>query len=327
MQQTYFNRLLLQVLKYSLVLHNLSYQKDIPQGKGAKTMRFFRRGKADSSIIENLTEGTPPTSRAELPLGYVDVNLNQVGAVVQLTDILEWVAIFDWMEQNVAWLGESAALKCEEVIRNVVIAAMLNSNGLFEQFSGVANTDLTSSVRFTALSNNTPAQGKWTRADALKCITTLKAALVPMVNGRYAAAVAPQVYNDIRLDPTWTQIGEFQKADQLFNRDTVTLDGARYIETDAPERETVYGTYASGGLIYTTMYIGAQAFGAPKMSGTSSPQDPNVVIVRGASKSDPLNQYSLAGISAYYNAVMLNTSLSGDPFRVALLRSKSTADA
>lgn len=323
MYQTYFNRQLLKPLEYGLVLAKLAYQKDLPMKKGAVTMRFFRRQKADSSTVESLTQGVAPTNFQELPSGYVDVTLAQIGQVVKLSDILQWTQIFDWLEQSTQWMGENAAKKCEEVIRNIIISTMLNSNGNFERFAGLPNTG-NSATDFTTLFGAPANNAKFTRPEALKCITQLKQALVPMVNGRYAAAIAPQVMHDVRLDTTWVQTGEYQKADSLFNRDSITLDGARYMETDVAEKENVYGTYADSGIIFTTMFIGSQAYGVPKLTGTSSPQAPQVIINNGPDKTDPLNQYTLAGWKAFYNALMLTTNLTGDPFRVCLFRSKST---
>lgn len=323
--QTYFQRKLLPKLVYNLVMDQFGDHVDLPKNVGAKTMRFYRKRQADSSQVSTLTEGVALATYTEVTTGYVDVTLAQLGQITKLSDILQWTDIFNWLEQSIDTMGDDAAKKCDDIIRAAIVLAMLNSNTLngFERFCGVPST-ANSANDFATLAALPANQTQWTRNAGLGAVTQLKVNKVPMSGGRYVAAVAPAVVHDIRKDDALLKLMQYSKPEMMFNREMFTLDGARYVEHDNAHQETVYGTYLSTGAVYTTMYIGRNAYGVPKLAGTSSPMAPQVVINNKAEKVDLLNQYALAGWKAYYQAFVQQTNLTGDPFRIALLRSQST---
>jgi N4-gp56 family major capsid protein len=323
--QTYFSRKLLDPIENTLVLDQFAQTEDLPANMAAKTIRFFRRRQAGANA-NPLTEGVAIAAYAEVASGYVDCTLSQRGEAAKLSDILQWTDIFNWLNQNVDTLVEDAALDFDTITRNAIVTGLNNSNGNYERFSGVQNTG-NSAADFTSLAGLSPAAGaSFSRNAALACATQLMSHKVPRMNGGYVGVLPPQVMHDVRKDPTWILSAQYGKQETLYKHEVITLDGIRYVEGTNPFVESVYGTYNSAGSIFTTMIIGRGAYGTPKLTKTTSPMKPQIIINNKPDKSDPLNQFTTLGWKAYWGAVALITNLAvgDDPPHFVLYRSKSS---
>ncbi len=215
---------------------------------------------------------------------------------------------------------------------------MYNSNGSFERFAGVPNTS-NSANDFASLSGLSNSAARLTRAVALGAVTRLKGVLgapaVPTIGGKYVCLVPPEVLQDMRQDQTWVNAAIYNniKNIQLFPWAEFELDGVVYVEHNAPFIEKKAGTYGvfdtSGGVadsIYSLLYLGAEAFGVPKLSGMkagSDPRAPSLIINDKPDKSDPLNQKTVTGWKAYYQAVLLKTNETTDQPHLVVQRVKS----
>ncbi len=344
--QTYFSRKLLPHIENNLVMDQFATTEDLPANNGNVTIRFFRKRGASAANVQALVEATAISTFTTLEMGYVDCTLKQRGEAAKISDILRAVDLFKPLEQNIESIGEDAALDFDTITRNSIVAnaavaahnltttatTLYNSNTAFERFCGVTNT-LNSGNDFATCAGLNAAAAKFTRGNALGCVTKLKTAKVPTINGGYVAIVSPQVLHDIRQDTDWvTAATRVNGGQALYKREAISLDGVRYVEQTNPFQETVYGTYSASGAVYSTLFLGRGAYGTPSLKGKqagSSPMRPSIIINDKPDKSDPLGQFVIAGWKAFWNAVLLWPSSGGlaaadaIPF-VVNLRSQST---
>ncbi len=357
-QQTYFSRELLKALTFNLRLAQYGVAKELPANSAATSIRFFRPRRANRSSVTQLVEGTAPSNKTEVAVGYVDCTLKQRGALSEITDVVRAVDLFDTLTLHTKTLAADAALDFDSVCSHAIVSSpgvadvdgtlanpipltqgtMYNSNGSFERFAGVPNTS-NSANDFASLSGLSNSAARLTRAVALGAVTRLKGVLgtpaVPTIGGKYVCLVPPEVLQDMRQDQTWVNAAIYNniKNIQLFPWAEFELDGVVYVEHNAPFIEKKAGTYGvfdtSGGVadsIYSLLYLGAEAFGVPKLSGMkagSDPRAPSLIINDKPDKSDPLNQKTVTGWKAYYQAVLLKTNETTDQPHLVVQRVKS----
>lgn len=356
-QQTYFNPKLLQALVFALKI--AKYGLSEGYSTIGDTVRFYRPRKASlaginaeagsgltaltvvpSTTPTTLTEGTKPTNLTEVAVGYVDIKMVQRAGLAQLTDKLQALDLLNTLKVYTSTMGADAALDYDTVIRNWLINGVFASNGTyangndggyFERFAGVINSG-TSSTDFTSLGALSKPNGKMTRDVNLGVVTQLKVSKIPKLNGKYVCIVPPAVVKDIRQDTTWTQTGTFQDKSALFNDSDLMLDGVVFSEADNPWIEgSTYGTESAtdpgNGLIYSSVYLGKDAFGIPNLTnkqagGTQSA--PKLIILNTPDKADPLNQLTTIGWKSFFGAASFITSVTGERPHYAVLRTKST---
>ncbi len=329
--QTYFNPKLLASLLYNLVLAEYGQKGKFPAI--GTSIRFFRPRAANTSGVGTIAEGTTPTNLTETAVGYVDVALAQRGALAKITDIVQAIDLLNTVQVYVKTMGLDAALDLDTVIRNSLITGLANSNGTytryFERFCGVSNTG-NSANDFATQAALSKSNAKHTRANHLGAITTLKAAKVPMINGKYVAVVPPEIMHDMRQDTTWVSAAVYDVG-TLWKNAQMVLDGAVFVEaTNAFAEYATYGTAgadAGNGLIYSMFYLGADAFGIPELANDkagSSAYGPKLIILAQPDKADPLNLVVTIGWKCFYGAAPLITNVAGEQPRYVIVRAKST---
>lgn len=358
--QTYFSRQLLQALTYNLRLGAYGVTKSLPANSAAQTIRFFRPRRAQKGTggvgPRALTEGTPPTENTTVAIGYVDCTLKQRGDLTSISDVVRAIDLFDTLAVYSKTLGADAALDFDGVCSHAICSqagtadadgtanpipvgqtTMYASNTNFERFAGVANTGV-SATDWTTLSGLSQANAKLTRAVHLGAVTRLKGVNgkpgVPMIGGKYVCLVPNEVLFDMRQDSVWISAAVFNniKQVQLFPWAEFELDGCIFVENQNPFIEkSTYGVYDASGTIaqsiYSTIYLGDGAFGVPKLTGMragSNPMAPSLQVLDKPDKADPLNQKTVLGWKAFYQAVLLLTNEATDTPHLVVQRVKST---
>ncbi len=335
--QEYFNPKLLKELLDELVLANYGMRQKFPAN--GQTIRFFRPRPADSAQVHGaLTQGTVPTTLAEVAVGYVDVALSQRGGLAKITDLVLATDLLNTVALYTKTMAADAALDLDTVIRNALATGLNDSNATytgayFERFAGTTNTGV-SSTDFATMNGLSTANGKITRGVHLGVITQLKASKVPTIGGKYVVVVPPEVMHDIRQDTTWVSAATNVDTQALYKRGQIMLDGAVFVEANNPWREAaVYKTYSATGANYGCFYLGEGAFGCPELSDNragGSPMGPKMTVLNQPDKSDPINQLTYIGWKCLYGAkplIALDNSgavYSWEVPRYALLRCKST---
>ncbi len=367
--QTYFNKVIMKELMYTLKL--AQYAKvdgysvvGVGGSNNVSAIRFFRSRKADVTGIlaqstpfsltivpfstpTALVEGVAPTFYAENKIGFVDIIQGQRGEVLKFTDIATALDLFNRVQEDSKKLGQDAGLDYDTVCRNGLINGVFGSNatyatgdgGYFERFAGVVNTGA-SATDFGSLASAEQVVGKMTRVFGLGNVTQLKRSKIPKIGGRYACICPPEGIHDLRQDNAWLQTQQYQDKTGLYKDGELELDGAVYIEANNPWTEgALYGTELgttvppANGAIYTALYLGQDAFGAPKLnnsiagSGGAAPEI-KVIPPSRADKSDPLGQFGFISWKAFYGSAPFiassRTNEIADRPRYTAARFKST---
>jgi len=345
---TFFSKRLLEVQMDKLVLDQFAIQEDLPANASARTMRFFKPEKASSSlyssptatnIVTALTEGVAISTFRENDWTKVDVTLKQYGAATKISDIVSMIDAYKPLKQNIELMGRDAALHTDTLIRNALVGSThpdgattplthtSNTSGaeIFQAANGTLVPPGTSSTLFTTMKAGTQADLIITRLKVLAALTRLRVNKAPTLKGdRYVCLIPPQAMHDLVRDTAYQQAFQGRGNEGVFKGFLGEIDGISFVLNTNPfiEDET-YGTFSQTdtstvGLIYSVLFLGAGAYGVPKLAGTTSPLRPKFFINDKPDKSDPLNQFVIAGWKAYYMAIGL------DAANIVNLRVKST---
>jgi N4-gp56 family major capsid protein len=306
--QTYFSKQLLPYAIQELVLNQFAQLAELPKNMGALDIKWFRFGAGASSNIQTLVEGTAPSTTRDLALTTVSATLTQYGELAILTDLLSMTEIFNSVKQGITSMGEDAALHHDDLSRNELVA-----NGTKVYAQGITN--------FTDLKAANVGAAKWVASDALNIVTRLKKNRGKRFNGSYVAVTCPEHAADVMKDPDWKEANVYAGSKNIFNGELGMLHNVRYVEaTNQFIEGATEGTYDAAGNIFSTMYLAQNAFGAVKLSG-DSPASPKVYIVKGADKSDPLDQLTKIGWKKFATAKILNATWA------RVYKAKSSFDA
>ena len=293
--QQYFDKKLLEQTLKTIVLDQFAFKAPLPGKAGAKTIRFFRYPESATTDVAALTEGTAIGTGAskQLSMETVDVTLAQYGQIVTISDLLSAVELFNTMEQATVQNGQDAALKVDELLRNILgdsAAIQLRYAGAATNYATVGGTD----DAMTAL-------------DILDAATNLRVNNARPSGGYFTAVMAPEVARDLMNDDDWLEASKYGSPDQLFRGEVGRYMGVRVVSTTNPYRQNTQHTYNAAGTKYSTFVVGDQAYGGVNLS-TMSAYSPKMIISQGADKSDPLAQLTTVGFKFYYGGAIINAN-------------------
>ncbi len=285
-----------------LRLNEFAKQADLPKNAGSKTIKWGRKRAAVEGNVQTLTEGTPSDiTKHKIGYEYVEADLVQYGDVYEQTDLAGMTGLFNFLKDSIGTMGEEAALKADSVTRNSIISGIQTVATSKRYAQGAAS--------FAALLAGTASAGALVGKDLVKCATQLRVNRSPLFNGTYVAIIPPQGSYDFTQDGDWKLVSAYSAAKQIFKGEIGMWHNVRFVEATNPFVEgstSGEGTYDANGLIYTTLVFGKDAFGTPKLAGTTSPWKPQVIVLDKPDKSDPLNQVVNAGYKIYWNSLLLN---------------------
>ena len=293
--QRYFDKKLLTQTLKTIVLDQFAFKAPLPGKAGAKTIRFFRYPESATGDVQTMTEGTLLTlgNSKQLSLTTVDVALAQYGQTVTISDLLSAVELFNTMEQATVQNGQDAALKVDELLRNILgdsTAIQLRYAGAATNYATVGGTD----DAMTAL-------------DILDAATNLRVNNARPSGGYFTAVMAPEVARDLMNDDDWLEASKYGSPDQLFRGEVGRYMGVRVVATTNPYRQNTQHTYAAAGTRYSTFVVGDQSYGGVNLA-TMSAYSPKMVIAQGPDKTDPLAQFTTVGFKFYYGGAIINAN-------------------
>jgi N4-gp56 family major capsid protein len=362
---SFYNKQLLQAIQLNLRLSNYARQQSVPKSTGFNGIRFFRPRRASRVGVGALTKGTVPGTLNDVNVGYIDIKLAQRGSLAKISDIVTATDLLDTLDVYSKTLGADAALDLESVNWHAICSlagtadadgtanpipagqkTLNGSNTMFERFAGVVQTGNSANDYNTFRAQAVGAASVISRAVHLGAMTQLKINGIPMINGKYVCVIPSPVLMDMRKDTTWTNTAQFNPDQLLWKWAQFELDGAVFVEAmrpdllfieDASQAANVgYGVHApaaantasasDAGAIYSTLYLGEDAFGIPKMVGDagSDPATPSLKIVKNPDSGNPLGQFIFVGWKAFYMSALLWTSETSDVPHVVQLRTRTT---
>lgn len=287
--QDYFSRELLDTIEKTVVLDQFAMKSPLPAKGGGRNMTFFRYLEGNSSNVTQLTEGTTPTTKA-LELEKVEVDLQQYGQVLSISDIADATALFNNIEQATLRIGRDSALHLDSIIRTELFSNVTNVTDIFSGSTTSWGTSITAADA----------------SDWLDAATALKINAATPLDGGFIAVVGPQQARDLLADSEWQEAHHYAEPQARLRGEIGRMHGVRFIETTEPfiandsGSQYTYDATASGDT-YGSVVIGAQAYGVPELSSQST-YSPKVYIVNGADKGDPLNQKILVGFKSFFAA-------------------------
>ena len=281
----YYDRLMLDRLRETLVFHGLGQSKRLPANSG-KIVQWFRRTDLAANTA-TLTEGTVPTAIG-LSATSISAQLAQYGDFTQTSDLIQMTSIDDEIEAAVDTLSFRAARTVDALDKAILDA------GTTVKYGG-SKTALSATAAGDVLNG----------AEVRKGVTVLKSNNAqPLDGGYYVWVIHPQNSYDLQSDTAtggWVAANTYVDTMGIKNGEVGKFGGARFVETTNVSSTTT-GTSGSAN-VYSTHLLAKGAFGVVDFDGgvhtyvkKSGEQD----------TSNPLNQYATVGYKLTYVAKMLD---------------------
>lgn len=282
--QTYYDKKLLDRLLSNFVHFQFGQKRPIPR-MGGKTINF-RKFTSLTPTTTALTEGTTPTG-SNINITQITASPAQYGNYVEVSDVLDMVAIDPVLDEMADVLGEQAAESLDVITRNTLVTGGTNI-----QFANGKTSNATVAIADVL-----------TVTEIRKAIRTLKNGKAkPLADGYYVAIVHPNAVYDLQGDSAWINASQYAGSTQIFQGEIGKLYGVRFVES--PNAYSFGTVGASSATVYSTIIVGKDAFGVVDVAGSSAVQ--NIIKPHGsAGTADPLNQRATTGWKAMFTAVVL----------------------
>lgn len=272
--KTYYSDYLIDNAQPELVHDQFGQKHPIPQN-GGKTIEF-RKFVPFSKATTALTEGITPDG-GTLSVTKVEATISQYGYYVTLSDIVQLTAIDNTLVETTKLLGAQAGMTLDTITREVL------NGGTSVIYAGGKETR-------AALDETC----KLTVDDIYKAARFLKSQNAPKIEGGYVAIIHPDVAYDLMRDPEWIDVHKYSATTEIFNGEIGKIAGVRFVETT--EAKIFADKGASSRDVYSTLVLGANAYGVTELSGGGLQ---HIVKQLGSGgTSDPLNQRGTAGWKA-----------------------------
>lgn len=279
--KTFYDKDLLRNAKPVLVHNQFGQKRNIPKN-GGKTIEF-RKFSPLPKALTALTEGVTPDGK-QLTVTNLTAAVSQYGDYVALTDVLQLTTFDPVLVETNKLLGAQAGETLDSLTANI-----LNAGTNVQYANG-------------KLSRTTLADGDVLTVEEIKkAVRTLKNNKAKKINGSYVAIIHPDVSYDLTNDPKWEAVKEYDPKD-WYNGEIGRIHGVRFVETTEAVKFTV-GTEDSAKTVYSTLVLGADAYGITSIEGGGL--QTIVKQLGSAGSADPLNQRSTTGWKAIHVAKIL----------------------
>ena len=296
-RQNFFNKKLLAHAVDMLQMLPLCTKYDLPKNMGSTTVSMFRR-KTDASAadVKTLTEGAPDNNFSRTELERVDVPIVQYGDKSKISDIASETDLFKQLSIETERMGESCALKVDELIMSEAV-----KNATLKMYAGA--TTFATLKAATATADTVLSCKK-----ILAIAQTLKKKKAPkFAGGYYVAVLTPEQVYDLEQDDDWKNLNTHNRGGKaIYKNEVGEIHGVKILETTAGWVESdTENTKDTAGAIYTGLFMGRDVLGAVDLAGAPSARKPKFIHVRGADKSDPLDQFQTVGWKGYFAQKLL----------------------
>lgn len=278
--KTYYSDYLIDTADPELVHDQFGQKHPIPKA-GGKTIEFRKYDPLPKALTP-LTEGVTPDG-TKLTMGVVTATVQQYGGFIELSDVLLMTAIDNNLVQATKLLGSQAGRTLDTITREVL------NGGTNVQFAE-GQVDARDELYYTDEDDNCNLT-----VDAVrKAVRFLKVMNAPRINGYYAGIIHPDCSYDLMSDPKWVNVKSYSDPEGIYEGEIGRIEGVRFVETSEAK---VFDASSSGGRdVYSTLIIGAEAYGVTEISGGGLKHI--VKQLGSAGSSDPLDQRATAGWKA-----------------------------
>lgn len=281
--KTFYSDYLLDIATPLLVHDQFGQKHPIPKN-GGKTIEF-RKYSPLAKATTALTEGVTPDGQA-LNVSTITATVAQYGGWIKMTDMLLLTAIDNNMVQATELIGDQAGRTLDTITREV-----LNAGTNVQYGDGSGKT----------MRNQLTQDDKLTVAAVFRAVRTLKKGLAKPIDGSYVAIIHPDVAYDIMTSDQWLDVHKYSNATEIYNGEIGKIGGCRFVETN--EAKIFVGAGAGSIDVYSTLFMGANAYGVTEVTGGGL--EHIVKQLGSAGTADPLNQVASVGWKATKTAEIL----------------------
>lgn len=278
--KVYYSDYLIDLVEPELV-HDLFAQKHPIPKNGGKTIEF-RQWDTLPEMVTPLTEGVTPDGQS-LSMSTVTATVEQYGGYVTLSDMLMLTAIDPVLIVATKAIASQAGRSLDTISREV-----LNSGTIVQYAEGQV-----SSRSALAYTNETTNHNLTARAVKM-AVRFLESQDAPKIDGYYAGIVHPYCKFDLTNDPEWRTPHEYVDTENIYENEIGELYGVRFVQSSRAKKWEKAG--ASGADVYSTLIMGADAYGTTEVTGGGLQHI--VKQLGSAGTADALNQRATCGWKA-----------------------------
>lgn len=297
----FYNRTLLE-RALPLIVHDKWAQiKDIP--KKNTNIQKFRKYGALAVNTTPLTDGVTPAGKT-FSTTDVTVTVYQYGDYTTITDWVDMTSPDPILTEAAEMLGEQAGQSLDTVLATIlnagtnvqyadVTSPKANAaRGSVTSVDKIARDEILIGVR-TMKNNNARKITRLVNADVGYATTPVNACFVGIVH--------PNTTFVMKDLTGWNPVEKYANKADLMPGEVGSLDEVRFVETTFAK---VFTGEGSGGIdVYSTLILGANAYGITRISGEAMK---NIVKPLGSGGSnDPLDQRMTSGWKATFGAAIL----------------------
>lgn len=269
--KTYYSDYLIDNAQPNLIHDQFGQKHPIPKNGGKQIE--FRKFMPFNKATTPLTEGVTPDG-GSLSVTKVNATVEQYGFYVTMSDVLMLTAIDNTLLETTKLLGSQAGVTLDTITREVI------NGGTSVMYSG--GKEARSALDDTC---------KLTVDDIYKAARFLKTQNAPKIDGSYVAIIHPDVAYDFMRDEEWIDVHKYSATTEIFEGEIGKIAGVRFVETT--EAKIFAGAGAGGKDVYSTLVLGANAYGVTEVTGGGLQ---HIVKQLGSGgTADPLNQRATAG--------------------------------
>lgn len=215
----YYDTTLIDLAEPNLVYDQFGQKVNIPEGNG-KSIEFRKFDSLPDVSGNPLQEGVTPAS-TDLNVEKITATVDQYGAYVELSDMLQLTAIDPIVSETLKRQGSQAGITRDTIVRNELVAG---TNVLYapnETTEVYSREDLGTSSLFTA-------------DTIFRAAAILKKMDAPTIDGDYIAIMHPYVAYDFMIgakDRTWIDTNAYAAATKIFNGEIGKIGNVRVISS------------------------------------------------------------------------------------------------
>jgi len=278
--KVYYSTYLIRLAEPLLVHDQFAQKHPIPKN-GGKTIAF-RKYDSLPKALTPLTEGVTPDGQ-KLTMDEITATVAQYGGFVELSDMLLLTAIDNNLMEATRLIAEQASKTLDTITREV-----LNGG------TNVLYAEGQVSSRAALVGGQESGNHYLTIDGVRKAVRFLKVMNARRINGDFAGIIHPDVAYDLMSDPKWVNVKTYSDPSGIYNGEIGKIEGVRFVETS--EAKVFTGAGANGRDVYSTLILGADAYGVTEITGGGLQ---HIVKQLGSGgTSDPLNQRATVGWKA-----------------------------
>jgi len=278
--KTYYSDYLIDLVEPELV-HDLFAQKHPIPKNGGKTIEF-RQWDTLPEMLTPLTEGVTPDGQS-LSMSTVTATVEQYGGYVTLSDMLMLTAIDPVLIVATKAIASQAGRSLDTVSREV-----LNSGTVVQYAEGTVSSR--AALTYTDAESNHNLTAK-----AIKmAVRFLESQDAPKIDGYYVGIVHPYCKFDLTNDEDWKRPHEYVDTENIYQNEIGELYGVRFVQSSRAKK--FEGAGAAGADVYSTLIMGADAYGTTEVTGGGLQHI--VKQLGSAGTADALNQRATCGWKA-----------------------------